>query len=300
MWGEVVVRRLSSQKRAKVLAALVEGCSIRSTVRMTGVAKNTITKLLVDVGEACEQYQAQTLVDLPCKRIEVDEIWAYVGCKEKAKNAGAKGDGDVWTWAALDPDSKLVVSWLVGGRGADAATVFLQDLAGRLSQRVQLTSDGHPAYLEAVPNAFGRSVDYAQLVKQYGMFSNTDRRYSPSKVHEAWKTPLIGRPRKKDICTSHVERQNLTMRMCIRRFTRLTNGFSKKVENHCAAVALHFMYYNFCRVHQSIGTTPAIEAGVADHRWSLEEIVGLLEADEGEQIEMGALKRGRYRKRVSN
>jgi IS1 family transposase len=273
------MNKLNPERRAQVVAALVEGNSIRATVRMTGVAKNTVVKLLVDLGSACWDYQDATLRDLRCKRIQCDEIWSFVGAK--AKNADpakvATGEaGDVWTWVALDADSKLAVSWLVGGRDAGYATEFMQDVADRLGNRVQLTTDGHKAYLDAVEDAFGADIDYAQLVKLYGEAPEAEKRYSPAQCNGCRKTPVTGNPDRRHISTSFVERQNLTMRMSMRRFTRLTNAFSKKVENHAAAVALHFMWYNFGRVHQTLRVTPAMEAGITDHVWSLAEVVALL------------------------
>lgn len=275
----VSMNKLSTAKRAAVVAALVEGNSIRATVRMTGIAKNTVVKLLTDLGAACQRFHDQTVTDLKCRRIQCDEIWSFVYAKEKnakpeMKDAGTAGD--VWTWTALDADSKLIVSWLVGGRDGGYAYEFMQDVAGRLAHRVQLTTDGYKPYLEAVEGAFGCDVDYAQLVKLYGESPEGQRRYSPAVCTGAKKTAVQGAPDPAHIATSYVERQNLTMRMSMRRFTRLTNGFSKKVENHAAAVALHFMYYNFARVHQTLRVTPAMEAGVAHHVWTLAEIVGLL------------------------
>lgn len=275
------MNKLSTQKRAQIIACLVEGNSIRATVRMTGAAKNTVVKLLVDLGTACAEYQNKVLVNLPCKRVQVDEIWSF--CYSKAKNVpedkrGQFGYGDVWTWTAIDADTKLVPCWLVANRDAEAAAVFLTDLKSRLPKdaRIQLTSDGHSAYLSAVDDVFGADVDYAQLVKIYGSDPEAPRRYSPAKCLGAIKTPINGQPDPRHVSTSFVERQNLTMRMSMRRFTRLTNGFSKKVENLAAAVSLHYMHYNFARVHRSLRVTPAMEAGIADHVWSLEEIAGLL------------------------
>ena len=274
----VSMNRLPRSKQIQVVASLVEGNSIRATVRMTGVAKNTVIKLLVDIGAACEAYQVEKLVNLPCKRIQCDEIWSFVGAKQKQVNAGAHGVGDVWTWTAICADTKLVPSWLVGDRGTDTAKRFISDLAGRLANRVQLTTDGHRCYLDAVEHAFGDDIDYAMLVKLYG---GEDRggeaRYSPAVCTGAKKEPIVGNPDQKHISTSYVERQNLTMRMSMRRFTRLTNAFSKKVENHCTAVALHFMHYNFCRIHQTLRVTPAMAAGVTDHVWEIGEIVDLLD-----------------------
>jgi IS1 family transposase len=274
------MNRLSNAKRTQVVAALAEGNSIRATVRMTGVAKNTVTKLLVALGQACEKFQRETLVNLKSKRIQCDEIWAFVYAKDKnakpeMKVAGTAGS--IWTWTALDPDSKLMVSWLVGHRDAGYATAFAEDIAYRMAHRVQLTTDGNKLYLEAVEGAFGMDVDYAQLIKLYGAPEEPERTYSPVKCIGCRKHALMGNPDPDHISTSMVERQNLTMRMSMRRFTRLTNAFSKKVENLEAAVALHFMHYNFARVHQTIRVTPAMEAGVSDHVWSLAEIVGLLD-----------------------
>jgi IS1 family transposase len=243
---------------------------------MTGVAKNTVLKLLVDAGEACAKFQDEAFQNLPCKRIQVDEIWSFVGCKQKTKELGGMGMGDVWTWTALCADTKLVLSWLVGGRDAGYATEFMQDLAGRLSNRVQLTSDGHRAYLDAVEDAFGCDVDYAMLVKIYGSNPESERRYSPAVCTGCDRQIITGTPDREHISTSYVERQNLTMRMQMRRFTRLTNAFSKKVENHCAAIALHFLHYNFCRIHQTLRVTPAMEAGITDHLWTVEDIVALM------------------------
>ena len=273
------MNKLPLAQRTRIVAALVEGNSIRATCRMTGAAKGTVLKLLVELGAACAAYQRETLVNLQCRRIQCDEIWSF--CYAKAKNVPAEmkdqqGVGDVWTWTALDADSKLIVSWLVGGRDGEYAYEFMQDVADRLSNRVQLTTDGHRAYLDAVSEAFGVYIDYAQLVKIYGAAPETDRRYSPVDCTGAKKVRVSGHPDEAHVSTSYVERQNLTMRMSMRRFTRLTNAFSKKLDNHEAAIALHFMHYNFARVHQTLRVTPAMEAGVSDHVWSLEEIVKLI------------------------
>lgn len=274
------MNNLSTEKRVVVLASLVEGSSIRSTVRMTGIAKNTVTKLLVEAGAVCATYQDKVLRDLKCKKIQCDEIWSF--CYAKQKNVptdkqGQFGFGDVWTWVAIDPDTKLVVSWLVGLRTAEWAKVFVKDVAGRLVKRVQLTTDGNKAYLEAVDDAFGADVDYAMLVKLYGQENPGEARYSPPKCIGCQRQKLMGKPNPKDISTSMVERQNLTMRMSMRRFTRLTNAFSKKIQNLEAAVALHFMYYNFVRIHQTLRISPAMAAGVTDHLWEISEIISLLE-----------------------
>jgi IS1 family transposase len=276
----VSMNRLSSEKRSRVVACLVEGNSIRATVRMTGVAKNTVTKLLVDLGEACAEYQDRVMRDLPCKRLECDEIWAFVYAKKKnvpAEHKGEFGYGDVWTWVALDSDTKLSPSWLIGNRNAEDANAFMNDVARRMASRVQLSTDGHAPYLQAVRGAF-REVDYGQIQKIYGNPEGSAGRYSPGNCIGASAYRVSGNPDPEKISTSYVERQNRTMRMGMRRYTRLTNAFSKKVENLGADVALHFMYYNFARPHSSLKskTTPAMAAGLTDHVWSLDEIVGLL------------------------
>jgi len=272
------MNRLLDDKRAKVVASLVEGNSIRATVRMTGVAKNTVAKLLVELGAACAEYLNKALVNLPCKRVQCDEIWSFVGAKQKnvtSAMAAKQICGDVWTWVALDADSKLVFSWLVGKRDAGCATEFIQDLAARLSSRVQLTTDGLRVYLNAIIDAFANDIDYAILHKVYGAERPDNARYSPAKCIGCEKWDVIGRPDEKHVSTSYVERQNLTMRMQMRRFTRLTNAFSKKIENHVAALALHYMHYNFCRIHQTLRITPAMAAGLSDHVWSVEELIKL-------------------------
>jgi IS1 family transposase len=272
------MNKLSTAKRVAVVKALVEGCSIRSTVRMTGVAKNTVSKLILELGAACTRYQSETLVNLPCRRLQCDEIWSYVGGKDKnlSQEKKAAGLGSVWTWTALDADTKLIASWLVGSRDAGSAYEFIQDVASRLRGRVQLTTDGHRPYLEAVEAAFGMDIDFAVLVKLYGAEAGSETRYSPAVCIGCKTSTVTGDPDPKHISTSYVERHNLTMRMSMRRFTRLTNAFSKKVENHAAAIALYFMWYNFGRIHQTLRVTPAMEAGVTDHVWSVEEIVTLL------------------------
>lgn len=276
----VSMNRLPKAKQIQVVAALVEGMSIRTTVRMTGVAKNTIVKLLANLGAACSAYQDQKFRELPCKRIECDEIWSFVGAKEKnvpREKRGQPGLGDVWTWTAIDADTKLIPSWLIGDRSPERGHRFMLDLASRLSHRVQLTSDGLSIYIDAVDNAFDNDIDFAQLVKHYGLDKRKDEaRYSPAICTGIKKTSMIGNPDMKHVSTSYVERANLTMRMNMRRFTRLTNAFSKKIENHVAAIALHFMHYNFARIHQTLRVTPAMAAGVTDHVWEIAEIVGLL------------------------
>ena len=246
---------------------------------MTGAAKNTIVKLLVDLGADCAKYQDEHLRNLSCKRIECDEIWSFVYAKQKnierAKNA-PEAAGDVWTWTALDADSKLVPTWLIGTRDLGTAYTFMHDLADRLSNRVQLTTDGHRPYLEAVESAFGEEIDFAQLVKVYGSDPEAEKRYSPAKCLGTNVKTITGEPNPKHVSTSYVERQNLTMRMSMKRFARLSNGFSRKLENHSATVALYFMYYNFARIHQTLRTTPAQAAGVTEKLWDIEDIVGLL------------------------
>ena len=272
------MNNLTTAKRVQVISALCEGNSIRSTVRMTGVAKNTIVKVLADVGKWCAQYQHDTLKNLPCKNLQVDEIWSFV--YSKAKNVpeemqGEFGVGDVWTFTAVCADSKIVPCWLVGGRDACFATEYLKDLASRLANRVQLTTDGHKMYLMATEEAFGGEVDYAMLVKMYSNSAGRDSeaKYSPGECCGSKKTSIVGKPDKSLVSTSYVERANLTMRMRMRRFTRLTNAFSKKLENHEHALALYFMHYNFIRVHQTLRCTPAMKAKVTDHLWTLEELV---------------------------
>lgn len=272
------MNRLTTKKQAQVIAALVEGNSVRATVRMTGVAKNTIAKLVTDLGPVCATYMDRTLRNLPCKRVQCDETWSFVYAKQKnvpADKIGHFGYGDVWTWVAIDADTKLVCSWLVGNRDAGSAYEFIQDLASRLAHRIQLTTDGLKVYVNAVEDAFGADIDYATLQKLYGSPAENEKRYSPARIIGVQAATIAGDPNPRHISTSYIERQNLTMRMSMRRFTRLTNGFSKKVENHIAAIAIHYLHYNFCRVHQSLRVTPAMEAGVSDHVWSVEELVNV-------------------------
>jgi IS1 family transposase len=273
------MNKLSIEERAKVIGCLIEGCSLRSTVRMTGVAKKTVSRILVETGRACLKYQDEVMRGLPCKILQVDEVWSFVGCKELNASDEQKqnGFGDTWVWVAIDAASKLIPAWYLGKRTANDAYVFIFDLKKRLANRVQLTSDGHSAYLQAVDMAFDGQIDYAMLVKLYGGIQPYNEiRYSPPRCIGAQKRRMFGNPDVKLVSTSFVERQNLTIRMSNRRFTRLTNAFSKKLENHKLALALHFMNYNFCRIHQTLRCTPAMEAGITDHVWSLEEIVDLL------------------------
>jgi IS1 family transposase len=274
---------MDTARRAQVIRCLVEGNSINSTVRLTRVAKNTVLKLLVEVGAACSGFLDETMQNLSCVRLQADEAWSFCYCKQKqvtAEIADKRIAGDVWTWVAIDADTKLIPCWLLGKRDAGCATEFIQDLAGRLANRIQLTTDGLKVYMNAVLDSFGQDIDYGILHKVYGAEPAKEARYSPANCIGCEKKVGIGNPEEKHISTSYVERQNLTMRMSMRRFTRLTNAFSKKLENHSAAVALYMMYYNFGRKHQTLGTTPAVKARLTDHIWSVEEIVGLLEASE--------------------
>lgn len=274
------MNRLSLEDRTRILGCLTEGMSMRATSRLVDVSINTVTKLLVDVGTACSAYQFQTLRNLPCKRIQCDEIWSFCYAKQKnvpADMKGQEGVGDVWTWTALCADTKLVPSWLVGRRDAYFAHMFMNDLASRVPGRMQLTTDSHKPYLQAVENSFGSDIDYAMLVKLFGApkGGKDERRYSSGECCGVIKGDVCGNPDQQHVSTSYVERQNLTMRMSMRRFTRLTNGFSKKIENHEHAVALHYMNYNFGRIHKTLRITPAMAAGVADHPWTLDEIAKL-------------------------
>jgi len=286
---------LSKEKRTQIIGMLIEGMSLRATSRLADVSINTVTKLLVEVGSAAADYQDKTLRNLKCKRLQCDEIWAFVYAKEKNVPTGRKGHfgfGDVWTWTAIDADTKLVPSFLIGNRDGRSARMFIDDLASRLANRVQLTTDGLKVYLEAVEGSFGADIDYAMLHKVYES-TQEETRYSPAKCVGCERKAVMGKPDPDHISTSYVERQNLTMRMGMRRFTRLTNAFSKKVENHAYQVALHFLYYNFCRIHKTLRVTPAMQAGVSDHVWSIEEIAALLP-----DPMFGP--RGPYKKRNSN
>jgi IS1 family transposase len=299
------MKTLSTADRVRVISALVEGNSIRATVRMTGVAKNTIVKLLADIGAACEAYHDRHVRNLKTRRVQADEIWCFVGMKQRnvpADRKGIFGIGDVWTWVAMDADTKLCVSYMLGLRDGGYAAEFMQDVASRLANRVQLTTDGHKAYMDAVEDTFAGEIDYAQLIKMYGpdLAGKSAGRYSPPAIVGCESHVMAGTPDLQHVSTSYVERQNLTMRMSMRRFTRLTNAFSKKAENLAFNLALHYMHYNFCRVHQTLRVTPAMEAGIADHVWEIEELVALVENEERQAVARGELKRGKYKVKTSN
>jgi len=287
------MNKLSLQKRAQIIGLLVEGNSMRAVTRLVGCSINTVTKLLEDVGTACAEFQSGAIRNINSKRVQCDEIWSFCYSKEKnvaPEDKGILGHGDAYTWTAIDADTKLVVSWLVGQRDGDYAEAFITDLASRLAGRIQLTTDGWGPYVGAVDKVFGGAIDYAMLVKIYeGQGQQEQRRYSPAGFVKAEKRRINGNPDVKEVSTSYVERQNLTMRMSMRRFTRLTNGFSKKIENLGHAVALHFMFYNFGRIHKTLRVTPAMEAGISDHVWTLEEIAALVKDET-------AKKRGPYKK----
>ncbi len=293
------MNKLPNKKRAQILSVLCEGMGINAATRVTGTSKNTVLKLLASVGKASALYQDTIMNNLNCKRIECDEIWSFVGMK--AKNVpeelqGQFGFGDVYTWVAVDADSKLIPCWHVGTRAAESAYDFIHDLAPRLANRVQLTTDGHKAYIQAVEDAFGADIDFAQLIKLYGSVGQSkedQRRYSPAECTGTEKRRITGSPNIRDVSTSYVERANLTMRMHMRRFTRLTNAFSKKLENHMHAISLHFMFYNFCKIHKSLRITPAMAAELTDHVWDIIDIVKLIPEEKPK-------KRGKYKKRNSN
>ena len=275
------MNKLPIERKAQIIRLLVEGNSIRAITRITGASKNTVIKLLISVGNACQRFHNEKVVNIRSERLQCDEIWSFCYAKEKnVTHAIREGSGDVWTWVAIDADTKMVVSWVVGDRGADTACVFMNDVADRLANRVQLTTDGHRAYLVAVDRAFDNDIDYAQLVKMYGGSEGTsdnEKKYSPAECTGIRKTRITGDPNPKFVSTSYVERQNLTMRMHMRRFTRLTNAFSKKLENHCYAIALHFVYYNFVKIHQSLSVPPAMQAGLIKRLMTIEDIVRLAE-----------------------
>jgi IS1 family transposase len=272
------MNKLPIDKRVQVINLLVEGNSLRATSRIADVSINTVTKLLVNVGAACEKFHNNHVVAVDSKRIQCDEIWSFVYAKEKNKPQDMDDAGDIWTWTAIDADSKLIVSWLVGDRSGDSANEFIRDVARRVANRVQITADGLFNYVEAVTDTFGSQVDFAHLQKIYGKdgsHSNTEKKYSPAECIGTKKNIVSGNPDPAHVSTSYVERQNLTMRMHMRRFTRLTNGFSKKVENHCYAIALHFVYYNFVKQHKTLRITPAMAAGITKRFMSIEDIVRL-------------------------
>lgn len=276
------MNKLPLHKRVQILSMLVEGSSMRSISRVVGVSINTVTKLLIQAGEACAAYHDENVRGVKASRVQCDEIWSF--CYAKAKNVKAAKSapsfaGDVWTWTALDADSKLIVSYLVGGRDSEYAIEFMDDVKKRLANRVQMTTDGHNSYLVAVESAFGGEVDYAQLIKIYGAApENAKGRYSPAECTGIRKRRIEGEPDKKHVSTSYVERQNLTMRMSMRRFTRLTNGFSKKIDNHIHMLSLYFLHYNFCRIHKTLKVSPAMAAGISETLHDMEWIVGLIDA----------------------
>ncbi|MGB6228656.1 MAG: IS1 family transposase [Litorimonas sp.] len=294
-------KQAHTKTRALILRCLVEGNSIRATARLADVSKNTVNKLLVDAGRARASYHDGAVQDIEAKHVQADKIWAFCYAKErnvKEAKAAPADAGDIWTWTAMDRDSKLMISYTVGDRSQSTAREFMFDLASRVAGRIQLTTDGHGAYLKAVTDAFSGDVDYAMLIKQYGDPTGQkghERKYSPAECTGAHKEAIFGKPNMDEVGTSHVERQNLTMRMGMRRFTRLTNAFSKKAENHAYAVALHFMHYNFCRIHKTLKVTPAMAAGVSDQLWSVDDLVALVEA-----AEPAPKKRGPYKERQPN
>lgn len=274
------MNKLSIEKKVHVIQCLVEGMSIRATSRITDVSKPTVLKILADVGRACWAFHDRTVTNLNCRRIQCDEIWSFVYSKEKNKPQHIENAGDVWTWTAIDADTKLIVGWHVGNRDADSANTFMHDVESRLNRRVQLTTDGLHSYLEAVTDSFGSQIDFAQLVKLYGKegsTANAEKKYSPAECIGCKKSVVSGTPDPKHISTSFVERQNLTMRMHMRRFTRLTNAFSKKIENHCYAIALHFVFYNFVKIHKTLRVPPAMEAGLIKRLMTIKDIVILAE-----------------------
>jgi IS1 family transposase len=296
------MNKLPSSKRVQILTLLCEGMSLRSISRAADVSINTVTKLLVDAGEACADFHDEKVRGVKACRIQCDEIWSFTYAKAKnvAKaKAAPEVAGDTWTWTALDADTKLIVSWLVGGRDADYASTFINDLCARLANRVQLTTDGHKAYLEAVEDAFGIDVDYAQLVKLYGESPEAQKRYSPAECIGCRKQVVTGRPSKDHISTSYVERQNLTMRMQMRRFTRLTNAFSKKVENHIHMVALYTVWYNFVRI-KTLKMSPAMAAGVSDRLWSMEDVAALIDGAAPAPAKRGPYKPRQPKAEISN
>jgi IS1 family transposase len=290
------MNKLPLAKRVQILAMLCEGSSMRSISRVADVSINTVTKLLVDAGEACLAMHDELVRDVKATRVQCDEIWSFTYAKEKnvaTAEAAPEWAGDTWTWTAIEADTKLIVSYFVGDRSGQSAMALMDDLRARLANRVQLTTDGHKAYLEAVEGAFGDDVDFAQLVKLYGPTITAPGRYSPAECIGSKKVRVTGSPERKHVSTSYVERQNLTMRMSMRRFTRLTNGFSKKLDNHMHALALYFAFYNFCRIHKTLKVSPAMAAGITDKLWSLEDIAERIEAAQAKPV-----KRGPYKKRA--
>jgi IS1 family transposase len=288
------MRKLSVQSRTSILKCLVEGSSINSAARICGVSKLTVLRLLADVGTVCADLHNELVRNLDSKRIQCDEVWSFVGCKQRSKNHGKQGAGDCWTWVGIDADSKLVVSYLVGLRELDYARDFIQDIADRVKHRIQLTTDGLKMYVNAVVDAFGwDGIDFGQLIKIYGPSEDRagEARYSPSECIGCLVHPMLGEPDPKHMSTSYSERMNLTTRMTCRRFTRLTNGFSKKWRNHEHAIALHYFVYNFCRKHITLGTTPAVAAGVADRAWKIEDLIGMLVARENQNKCHGRINR---------
>ena len=295
------MNKLSIAKRAKVVRLLVEGSSLRTISRAEDLSINTVTSILVQVGKACLQFHNDTVVNIPAKRVQADEIWSFVYCKDKNVDfcpiqKQEEQIGDAWTWVGMDADTKLVIGWLVGDRDAATANDFMRDIASRLKHRVQLTTDGHKPYLKAVENAFDDEIDFAQLIKIYGAAEGTgnDKKYSPPACIGIEKKWVSGDPDPKHISTSYVERQNLTMRMSMRRFTRLTNAFSKKLENHICAIAIHYAYYNFCRIHKTLRVTPAMEAKIATRPMTIEDLVRIGYADEIAKEEKIMARRMRY------
>lgn len=288
------MNKLDTKTRALIIRLLVEGNSIRAVTRIADVSKNTVNKLLIDAGKACSKYHDAHVRNVRASVVQCDEIWSFTYAKQKnvaTAKAAPEDAGDTWTWTAIDSESKLIVSYMVGGRDGEYAMAFMDDLQARLANRVQLTTDGHKAYQEAVEGAFGGDVDHAQLIKLYGDatgYKGHEKKYSPAECTGTRKDRISGNPDRALVSTSHVERQNLTMR-----FTRLTNGFSKKVENHSYAVALHFMYYNFVRTHQTLRVTPAMAAGLTDHLWDINNLVAIIDAEEE-----APTKRGPYKKRA--
>lgn len=280
------MNKLPKAKRAQVLQMMAEGISLRAITRLTEISRTTLIKLLEDAGQAFSEYQDRVLVNLPCKRVQVDEAWAFCYAKQKnvaAAKAAPEGAGDIWTWVGLDADTKLVCSFYIGSRDSGAAMTFMDDLAPRMASRVQLTSDGHRPYLEAVEGAFGGDIDFAMLIKTYGAAPEGQRRYSPAICTGARKHRIEGNPDPKHVSTSYVERSNLSIRMGNRRMTRLTNAFSKKAENHAHMMAIYFMHYNFVRIHQTLKITPAMAAKVTPKLWEMADLVKVLEDWEATQ-----------------